>query len=175
MGKVLMIVAQQGFRDEELIVPREVLEREGHSVKVASLTRMKAHGSMGAAIQPDLAVYEANPEFFDAVVVVGGPGSPALSDDETLRKLVIAANSKGKIMGAICLGPMTYAKAGILSGKKATIWPGKRSVDLLRECAAAYVKEGVVVDGNVVTADGPQSAGKFGAELSAMLKRRSAQ
>jgi protease I len=171
MAKILMIIAQEGFRDEELLIPKEVLEREGHNVKVASLTRMKATGSKGAVVQPDLAVHEANPDFFDAVVVVGGPGSPALSEDMSVRELVLAAYGKKKVVGAICLGPMTLAKAGILAGKSATIWPDKNAILLLRQTDSAYKKEPVVVDGLVVTADGPSSAGKFGMELAKLLKR----
>jgi putative intracellular protease/amidase len=46
-------------------------------------------------------------------------------------------------------------------------------VSCLRANAANYVKEPVVVDGNVVTADGPMSAGRFGSEISSMLKGKS--
>ncbi|HSB47392.1 MAG TPA: DJ-1/PfpI family protein [Candidatus Bilamarchaeum sp.] len=172
MAKVLMIIAQQGFRDEELLIPKEILEREGHSVKVASITRMKASGSKGAVVQPDMAVYEANADFFDAVVVVGGPGSPALSETREVIDFVIAMGAKKKLTSAICLGPMTLAKAGILAGKNATVWPSRSAIALLRNTECNYRNEPVVVDGLVVTADGPQSAGMFGAELASMLKRR---
>ncbi len=171
MSKVLMIVAQKGFRDEELLVPKEVLERAGHSVKVASLTRAKATGSLGAAVTPDMAVFEANPDFFDCIVVVGGPGSPVLADTPEVTELLIAASAKGKLIGGICLGPMALAKAGVLNGRGATIWPDRSAIALLRETGAQYRAEPVVADGRVVTADGPQSAAKFGAELAARLKK----
>lgn len=170
MAKVLMIIAQNGFRDEELLVPKEVLEREGHSVKVASQSRIRATGSRGAIVTPDMAAYEANPDFFDAFIVVGGPGSKELSEDRVVLKLVMDAASKKKIVGAICLGPMTLAKAGVLAGRNATIFPDREGVACLRANAANYVKEPVVADGTVVTADGPASAGSFGAAIAAMLK-----
>ncbi len=170
MARILMIIAQDGFRDEELIVPREVLEKAGHSVKVASTSRAKARGSRGAVVSPDMAAYEANPDFFDAVVVVGGPGSKMLSEDGSVLRLVMQASERKKIVGAICLGPMTLAKAGVLSGRKATIFPEREAIGILRLNAADYVGGELVVDGTVVTADGPMSAGKFGAEIAAMLK-----
>jgi len=172
MAKILMIVAQSGFRDEELTIPREVLERSGHDVKVASLTRAKAQGSRGLSITPDMAVYEANPEFFEAVVVVGGPGSPSLAENEDVIKLLVSANQKGKLIGGICLGPMALAKAGVLTGKNATVFPDRKAISLLRETAANYRPEPVVEDGSIVTADGPQSAGKFGAALAEHLKKK---
>jgi|WetSurMetagenome_2_1015567.scaffolds.fasta_scaffold266762_1 protease I len=172
MAKILMIVAQSGFRDEELLVPREVLERAGHDVKVASISRAKAKGVKGLVITPDMAVYEANPEFFDCVVVVGGPGSPTLADDKDVTGLLLAAAGKGRLIGGICLGPMALAKAGVLAGKNATVFPDRKAINLLKETAAYYKAEPIVIDGKVVTADGPQSAGKFGAELVSMLQKK---
>jgi protease I len=171
MAKVLMVVAQSGFRDEELLIPKEILEKEGHSVKVASLTRMKASGSKGAIIQPDMAIYETNPDFFDAVVIVGGPGSPTLSEQPAVVDFVIAMDRKKKVVAAICLGPMTLARAGVLTGKNATIYPEKGAVSLLRQVECIYKKEPVVVDGLIVTADSPVSAGVFGNEIARLLKR----
>jgi protease I len=171
MAKVLMIIAQSGFRDEELLIPKEILEREGHSVKIASLTRMRASGSKGATVAPDMAVYEANPDFFDAVAVVGGPGSPALSENSQVIDFVIAMSRKKKITAGICLGPMTLAKAGVLAGKSATIWPDKKAIALLRETECTYKKEPIVIDGITLTADGPGSAGAFGNELARLLKK----
>jgi protease I len=171
MAKVLMIVAQSGFRDEELFIPKEVLERAGHGVTVASLARAKATGVKGAVIAPDMSVHEANPDFFDCVVIVGGPGSPALADDADVTGLLVSAAKMGKVIGGICLGPMALAKAGVLAGKNATIFPDRKAIALLRETAAHYRAEPVVTDGNVVTADGPQSAGRFGAELAERLRK----
>jgi protease I len=170
MARVLMIVAQDGFRDEELLVPKEVLEREGHSVKVASKTRMKARGSRGASVMPDMAFYEINPDFFDCLIVVGGPGSPALADEPEVRRLLMGAMSKGKVIGGICLGPLSLAASNVLLGRRATIYPDKGAIRRLRECAAEYVREPVVVDGKVVTADGPASAGAFGSAIAGLLK-----
>jgi len=98
MAKVLMIVAQKGFKDEEYAVPREVLEGEGHAITVASLTREKAVGAAGTELKPDMAVYEASPDYFDCVLVVGGPGSPTLVENDDVLNLVKAAYEKEKIV-----------------------------------------------------------------------------
>lgn len=170
MAKVLIIVAQEGFRDEELLVPKEVMEKAGHSVKVASLTRAKATGSKGAVVLPDMAAYEANPEYFDAIVVAGGPGSPKLAQSKEVVDLMEAAYRKGKIVAAICLGPMTLAAAGILSNKDATVYPSPEGIQALKNGGANYKAEPVIIDGNVVTADSPQSAGSFGSAIVEKLK-----
>jgi protease I len=171
MAKVLFIVAQKGFRDEELLVPKEMLEKAGHTVRIASLTRGKAIGSRGAEIQPDMAIYEANPDFFEAVVIVGGPGSPILADKSEVLGLLRAMAQKGKLIAGICLGPMALARSGVLAGRDATIFPDRKAILMLRECGARYLMEPVVVDERIITADGPENAGLFGQGLIDLLKK----
>jgi len=165
-----MIVAQEGFRDEELLVPKEMLEKEGHIVKIASASRSKATGSMGVTILPDMAFFEANPEFFDCYVVVGGPGSPKLAETKEVVELIANAYKLEKIIAAICLGPMTLAAAGILSEKIATVYPSKNGLDALRSGGAVYKADPVVVSGKIITGDSPQNAGNFANEIIKMLK-----
>lgn len=170
MSRILMIVAQKGFRDEELLVPKEMLEKAGHTVRIASITRAKATGSRGLIVQPDMAVYEANPDFFECVIIVGGPGSPALADEDAVTELIRSMSRKEKLVSAICLGPMSLAKAGVLAGRKATVFPDRKAIVLIRECGGIYTTEPVVTDGRIVTADSPENAGPFAQELIDILK-----
>ena len=172
MSKVLMIISQENFRDEELFIPREMLQTAGHEVKVASLTRAKAKGMLGAQVAPDMAVHEANPDFFDAVIVVGGSGSLKLADSPDVQKLLFSAFRKGKILGAICLGPVALAKSGVLSGKRATVFRSDKSLRSLKDNGAEIAMEDVVRDGNIVTACGPEAANEFGKALAGMLEEK---
>jgi protease I len=170
MAKVLMIVAQKNFRDEELLIPKEMLETEGHEVVITSLSRYEATGMLGAKVTPKMAVHEANPSFFDAIVVVGGSGSPALAQSEDVLKLLQNAEKQGKIISAICLGPMALAKAGVLAGRKATIFKTEDSLQALKDGGASYTGEDVTVEGKLVTASGPQAANEFARALIDLLK-----
>jgi len=170
MARILMIVAQQGYRDEELIVPKEVFEKAGEQVRVASLSRTKAAGSKGGSVMPDLAVHEANPDYFDAIVVVGGPGSPALAEDDDVRSLLQKAEERGKVVAAICLGPVSLASAGLLSGKRATVFPDREALRVLRDAGAHYQEQSVVKDGRIVTGNGPDAAGQFAETVLKALK-----
>ena len=125
---------------------------------------------LGAKVTPDMAVHEASPDYFDAVIIVGGSGSPVLAQNADVLKLVQMAESKGKVVGAICLGPMTLAKAGVLSGKKATVFKTPDSVQALKDGGASYTGEDVTVDGKLVTASGPHAANEFAKRLIALLK-----
>ncbi len=172
MAKILIVVAQNGFKDEELIIPKEMLEKEHHKITIASLTRAKATSVKGKEIDPDMGAYEASPEFFDCFVIIGGPGSPTLAQNPALVHLLSEANKLNKIIAAICLGPMTLAKAGVLVGKDATIFPDSSAIVMLKHNGAHYLARPLVIHDNVITADSPQSAGIFGDAIVNALKER---
>jgi putative intracellular protease/amidase len=47
MPKVLIAIPQERFRDEELLVTREELERSEYTVVIASIRRGRRRGSRG--------------------------------------------------------------------------------------------------------------------------------
>ncbi len=166
--KVLMIVAGRDFRDEECFVPKKILEDGGVEVKIASDKKDEAIGAEGGEIAVDLSLNEADVSDFDAIIFIGGPGALKHLDNEDSYCLAREAVKKGKIIAAICVAPAILAKAGVLSGRKATIWTSpthRELVKILTENGARYVDENVVVDGKMITANGPSAAGKFGEEV----------
>jgi protease I len=61
------------------------------------------------------------------------------------------------------------AKAGVLKGKKATVWSSpmdKSPIKILTQNGAIFENLDVVVDGNIITANGPQAAEEFGIVIS---------
>jgi len=168
--RVVMVIAPEQFRDEELFEPKAVLEREGAAVVVASKRLGKAVGMLGGSYTPEKLLAEVSGREYAAVLVVGGMGSPThLWEDETLHKILQDAERAGKIVGAICLSGAVLAKAGVLTGRKATVYKTDESVAALRKGGASYVTEDVVVDGRIVTASGPQAATKFGEAVARLL------
>jgi protease I len=166
-----MVIAQKNFRDEELLIPKEILENAGHKVKIASLNRGSATGMLGAKVEAEFGVHEVNSDFFDAIVIVGGSGSPTLLESNDVIKLVRESAEKGKVIGAICLGPMVLAKAGVLVDKQATVFKTKEAIDLLKKNGAVYKEQPLVVDGKIITANGPAVADIFGKKIAEMLKK----
>ncbi len=169
MTRVLFIIAQQGFRDEELLDTKSVLENNGKTCKIASITHEIAVGSLGARVIPDLAIKEASAEEFDSIVVVGGPGSIALANYPEVIDLIKRASAAGKIICAICAAPVVLAAAGILAGKKVTVFPNQQLIAALVEAGAKYISDDVVVDGKLVTANGPKAAKVFGEAISRLV------
>jgi protease I len=168
---VVMIIAGKDFRDEEYFKPREVLEKAGAHVIVASSSLEEATGMLGGQVVPDIRYTDVNPDSFDAIVFVGGTGSAVYWNDLTAHRLAQAAYEKGKVVGAICIAPVTLANAGILKGKKATVsWT---AADRLKIAGATNTDRAVEVDGNIVTASGPEAAQRFGEAIRKALSEGS--
>ncbi len=52
--KVLMIIAHENFRDEELLTPKQIFEKNGIKVTIASTDTTPAKGMLGAVVKPDV-------------------------------------------------------------------------------------------------------------------------
>ncbi len=170
--KALMIIAPRNFRDEEFREPKAVLEKAGVKVVVASTEAGTARGMFGTQVVPDTTVDKVNPEEFDAVVVVGGSGSQTyLWNNSQVHKIVQALYKKGGIVAAICISPAVLAKAGILKGKKATVFPSADATNELKKAGAIVSDAPVVVDGKIITGKGPEAAREFGQKIAQSLSK----
>lgn len=166
--KVLMVVAPQNFRDEELIEPKTILEENGISVEVASKGVGEAVGMFGAKALIDKDINEVNVDDYEAIVFIGGTGASVYFNDQTALNLAKTAFERGKIVGAICIAPSILANAGLLTGKKATAFSSES--ENLTARGAQYTGEAVTVDDKIVTARGPEAATEFGKKLAEVLK-----
>jgi len=173
--KIVMIIAFQDFRDVEYFVPKEILEAAGAEVKTASNKKGIAIGADGGDVEVNLLVSEINPADFDALVFVGGPGCLENLDNEDSYKIARETVSQDKILASICISPVILAKAGVLEGKKATVWSSpmdKSPIRTLESHGAVYQSESVVIDGKIITANGPAAAKKFGEAILKALTEK---
>ena len=160
----------ENFRDEEFKIPKEKLEGSGVNVTVAGLQPGEAKGVLGMTVTPDVLIDDVNIDDYDAIIVPGGPGSPRyLWNNSKVHNLVRKVYEKDKIVASICLSGVVLANSGILEGKNATVFPTPESVRILEDKGANYLRQGVVVDGRIITADGPQSAERFADEILRLL------
>lgn len=167
MRRILMIISPKNFRDEELLESKDILKKAGFEVVVTSVTSETCIGMFGTMVKPDRVIDELNVEDFDAVVVVGGAGTPVLNQYVKVLQILREANEQKKILAAICLGPIVLAKAGVLEGKKATVFPS--GISNIESGGAQYVSKPVVIDANLITSDGPQSVKMFGNAIVSVL------
>lgn len=166
--RVIMIIAQKNFRDEELFDTKSALASAGIEVKIAAPELATAFGKLGAAVEPDFSISEIEPQKFDAVVLVGGSGAADFIDDKKIQNLAREFYDRGKIVAAICIAPAILARAGLLSGHRATCHG--YAENYLREAGAEFTAEDVERDAQIITANGPASASLFGRAIVEALK-----
>ena len=85
-----------------------------------------------------------------------GSGRSILALAKTPTNLGITKfNRKKKLLAAICAAPTILAKMGVLQDRKATVYPGlEKSIPYPRG-------DKVVVDGKIITSQGPGTAIEF--------------
>lgn len=160
----ILIVATDGFEEWELFGPREILQKRGAEVVLASLKldpiQATIHDDPGKTIRPDLTIDQADPDDFDALILPGGVRNPdQLRIHGNVIKLIRDFAGDGKPVGAICHGPWLLVEADLVRGRTATSWPSIRTD--LRNAGANVVDEAAVTDGNIVTSRKPDDVEAF--------------
>lgn len=165
--RVLMILPSGRFEDNCYIKVRQILERYGHSVKVASVKRQDTFGLNKTRAKPDHALSEIDFSDFDVIYLVGGIGAAEYYDHKELHSALQKAYEHGKILAAIGNSPLILAKAGLLKGRKATLtyFESKR----LEELGGEYTGKTITFDENIMTAKGSEVSDKFGLALMKIL------
>ncbi|MDD2431161.1 MAG: DJ-1/PfpI family protein [Firmicutes bacterium] len=168
MAKIAMVIAKSNFRDEEYLHPKEEFLRNGHEVITASSTLKESIGRFGTKVTPDIDYKELTTDDFDALVFVGGGGASEYFDSSLAHGLAREAYRNGKVVSAICIAPVILSKAGLLQGKKATVFPDGEN-DLIKG-GAFYTGNPVEVDDRIVTGNGPDAARDFAKKVMEQLK-----
>lgn len=166
--EIAMIIASKDFRDEELLVPKSIFENAGFKVAVVADSKGKAKGMLGAVVNVDSTIDELNPADYKAVIFVGGVGASRFWKNQTAQNIARDTLANNRVLGAICIAPVILANAGVLDGRRATVWPSEKQ--RLISCGARYTGASVEVDGNIVTGSGPQAAEEFTEAILELIK-----
>jgi protease I len=164
MPTKVLIIASNGFEQDELFVPLRRLRDAGCEVAVAAPTvapiRATVLDEPGEWITPDLTIADARAGEWDALLLPGGLINPDhLRTNGDAVALVRAFVDAGKAVGAICHGPWLLIEANGVRGRPVTGW---RSIRTDLRNAGGLVSDGpVVVDGALVTAVGPEDSAAF--------------
>lgn len=191
---VLFIVASEGYHPVEYGFASKELEDAGIKVIVASdkkeanaqpsinhskicndieCTKVVSNYPQYAKINSDLELSKVNPEDYDGIFIIGGPGAMEFLDNENVYDLIRKVKQLNKPFGAICISPRILAYAGVLHNRKATGWNGdNRLNNIFKEHHIQYIKEPVVIDKNIITADGPKSATLFGKAILKLIYKK---
>jgi 4-methyl-5(b-hydroxyethyl)-thiazole monophosphate biosynthesis len=90
------------------------------------------------------------------------PGTLNIEKNAQAQAFIDYANENSKLICAICAAPSVLGHKGLLKGKKATCFPGfEKELE-----GAIFTDEGVVEDGNIITAKGAGVAIEFGLKIA---------
>jgi protease I len=168
MAKVAFLLANY-FEDSEMKNPYEEIKKAGHEVFIIGLEKgIECTGKHGASYITDMAVSEANPEDFDAVVIPGGNAPEELRVNEDVITFVKQLHGNSAVIAGICHGPQVMISADILKGQEATCYIGIR--DDVKNAGATYSDNEVVVSQNIITSRTPKDEPAFIREILAKIE-----
>ncbi|MDE8669797.1 type 1 glutamine amidotransferase domain-containing protein [Pseudarthrobacter sp. H3Y2-7] len=207
-----------GYWAEELVVSHQTLRDAGHTVHIAtpggakptvdqvSLAPESAGGKeradsfrdylarIDAELSAPLVLADVDIAGYDAVVMPGGHGPMTdLYKDADLGRLLVAADSAGKIIAPFCHGPAGLLSATLddgsfaFAGRRLTVFTNDEELnggtgentpwlveDALKDKGAvienaASWSSNVVRDGNLITGQNPQSSEDVAKEVVSAL------
>jgi len=156
--RIAFLTANEGVEEVELTTPWDAVRAEGAEPVLlapeSGPVQAFNHLDKGAVFTAGVAVGDADPDDYDALVLPGGVASPdQLRTEPRAVHFVRKFAESGRTVAVICHGPWTMIDAGVVDGRHLTSWPSVRT-DLVR-AGAKWSDEPVVVDGNFVSSRNP--------------------
>ena len=169
MSKRVLVPIADDSEEIETSCIQDTLVRFGAEVVVASVKpggELVCKMSRGLKFVADISIDEAIGQEWDLLALPGGmPGAEHLRDCAPLISLLEKQAAEGKLYGAMCAAPAVVLASKGLVGDGATCYPAPG----LREKMSSPSDEDVVVQGNVVTSQGPGTALKFALKMGELL------
>lgn len=164
MAKRIAILATDGFEQSELMEPRRLLKEAGFRVDVVSPKDGEIRGwnkkEWGDTVPVDVALAQASPDDYDALVLPGGQMNPDnLRMKPEAVDFVRAFAGSDKPLAAICHAPWLLVEAGAVEGRQVTSWPSLKTD--LGNAGAQWQDAAVVTDGNLITSRKPDDIPQF--------------
>lgn len=147
----------------------DTLVRAGAVVTVASVMpgRLQCKMSRGLKVCADVSIDECVRQTYDCIALPGGmPGANHLRDSEVLITILKSHAAAGRTTAAVCASPaVVFATHGLLGDNPATCYPAPQFKEKLNN----WSETAVIVDGNIVTSQGPGTSLKFALKLVELL------
>lgn len=167
-GEIMVYVfLADGFEIIEALAPVDMMTRAGIEVKTVGVTGELVKSSCGVSVKSDITIDEFDFYKVEAIVLPGGmPGTLNLENNTAVQRAIDNAVNIKVLICAICAAPSILGHKGLLSGRKATCFPGFEEALEGAQLSDSYV----VRDGNYITARGAGVCIDFGLEIVKYLK-----
>ncbi len=158
MDKKTFVFLADGFEEIEALVTVDMLRRAGMDVVTVSINEgISVEGAHGVTVCADITADMVDDDEAGWLILPGGlPGATNLAACQRIADLLQSHDRRGGNIAAICASPaMVLAPLGLLSGHRATCYPGCEVDGLV------FTGSDVEVSGNIVTGKGPGLTMKF--------------
>ncbi len=166
MARALIPVAD-GSEEMETVILVDVLRRAGWEVVLASIQgKGPITGARGVKLLPAACWETLDLLSFDILALPGGAGgTKALCKNDGVQEALRIFDIEEMWIGAICAAPLALHKAGVLKNRAFTCYPGIEK-EMKRKDRS---DDPVVVDGHIVTSQGPGTAIPFALKLIELI------
>ncbi len=163
---MIYVLMANGFEEIEAITPIDIMRRAELDLQTVAVgDSLTVTGAHGIPLTCDISINELAPERMEALVLPGGPGHTNLDESADVQALIDYAAEHEILTAAICASPSIIGKKGLLSGRRATAFPGFEKY----LTGAEVVGEKAIKDGNFITAKGAGASAEFGFILTEAL------
>ncbi|GHU88292.1 thiazole biosynthesis protein ThiJ [Clostridia bacterium] len=167
---MVYIFLADGFEIVEALAPLDVLRRADIDVKLVGVTGEEVVASCGVTVKTDCLIEDVTLDDCEMLVLPGGgQGTENLRQSPLVKQLILSAEERGIMLGAICAAPTILAEAGLLRERRAVCYPSLEA-ELIRAGAIIPPDETVTHDRHIITARAAGSSLEFGLKLAAMLR-----
>lgn len=164
----IAVLAENMYQELELWYPVMRLREEGCNVVVVGPAEQTYASKLGYPVKPDMAIGDADPAMFDAVVIPGGFAPEQMRRTRPLIDFVRKMHDQGSLIAAVCHAGLVLASAGIARDRDLTC------VALVKDdvihAGGRYQDKAVVRDGNLITSRLPSDLHVFCKEIIAYLR-----
>lgn len=169
---MVAILVANGFECAEALVTLDLLHRAEINAELIALDGKQVASANCVLVKSDRVLTEGGVEAvlsdLDMLILAGGiKNVTTLRGAPEARELITKAAAKGIYLAAICAAPLILAELGLLNHRNIVCYPGMEA-----GMFGAKVQAGskVVVDGRIITGQGPGAVFDFALKLVEILK-----
>lgn len=130
--------------------------------------------TFGFDVLPEKLLSDVNVDEFDALVIPGGFADAGFYEEalsEPFLDVIRNFDKRQAPIAAVCVGSLSLAAAGVLNGRKATVYHqvgGTRKAEL-ESHGSLFIDQPLVVDGHLMTSTGPGTGVELALKLLEIL------